>query len=141
MDYRSVTDSKYFQLNGNYAISKFVNLLFSIGLKKRLQDSQIQGIVGLIIVYAPHPGGVKSQIYRGEPLLNRMLYEIILKVLPWAMLDPIEGALTPLYLALKTPKSGLYFGNCREQPINPYATEEKAEELWKKSCEMVGQAF
>lgn len=134
INYETVTLNKGFQVNGHYAQSKLANVLFTLSLHDRLKGKNVS-------VYAAHPGGIRTQIYRGDPLMDRAINQIVPRVLPWAMLEPIDGSLTPLFLAFFHPEQGRgkYFADLREQPMNPYATIEAADELWKKSCEFIGK--
>lgn len=136
IEYETLSASKGFEVNGHYAQSKFANVLFTLSLAEKLKDDKVS-------VYAAHPGGIRTQIYRGDPFVNRIMNQILPIVLPWSLLEPIDGSLTPLYLAFHTPKEGKgkYFADLREQPMNPYATKAEADLLWSKSCEFVGQKF
>ncbi|KAG7460577.1 hypothetical protein MATL_G00200210 [Megalops atlanticus] len=117
-----------------YSQSKLANLLFTVELSQRLQDSGVT-------VNALTPGMVQTNLGRHVhiPLLAKPLFHLA----SWAFLkSPREGAQTPLYLACSADVEGVggrCFANCKEEELLPKARDEQvARKLWDVSQVMVG---
>ncbi|MFT7813368.1 retinol dehydrogenase 14-like, partial [Arapaima gigas] len=117
-----------------YGRSKLANLLFTLELAKRLEDSGVT-------VNAVTPGVVRTNLGRHVriPLLARPLFGLI----SWAFFKtPLEGAQTSLYLACSPDVEGVRgkcFADCKEAELLPKATDEEvAAKLWDISEIMVG---
>ncbi|MDF1764703.1 MAG: SDR family NAD(P)-dependent oxidoreductase [Oleibacter sp.] len=106
----------------NYGRSKLANLLFVRGLASRLKDEAI-------LVNGFHPGGVKSDIWRGTPsLFNRIIY-------PFLVTEK-AGAETQIFLATepKLNESGQYFCRKKKDFTSPRSRNKKLiDDLWTYS--------
>ncbi|XP_048831137.1 retinol dehydrogenase 14a isoform X1 [Brienomyrus brachyistius] len=117
-----------------YSRSKLANLLFTVELAKRLEDTGVT-------VNALTPGIVRTNLGRhvSVPLLARPLLKLASLVF---FKSPLEGAQTSVYLACSPDVEGVQgkcFADCREQDLLPKATDEDlAGKLWDISEVMVG---
>ncbi|MCI4376895.1 hypothetical protein PGIGA_G00193600 [Pangasianodon gigas] len=117
-----------------YSRSKLANLLFTLELSRRLEDTGVT-------VNALTPGIVRTNLGRHVhvPLLAKPLVSLA----SWALLrSPEEGARTAVYLACSPDVEGVQgkcFADCHEQKLLPKATDEDvAKKLWDISEVMVG---
>lgn len=117
-----------------YSRSKLANLLFTLELSRRLEDTGVT-------VNALTPGIVRTNLGRHVhvPLLAKPLVSLA----SWALLkSPEEGARTSVYLACSPDVEGVRgkcFADCQEQKLLPKATDEDmAKKLWDISEVMVG---
>lgn len=137
-----------------YGQSKTANILFAVGLEKRLADKGIHA-------YALHPGGIMTNLGRHMTeddrkwMMERMRKQAEetgkegqgFKSIP-------QGAATTCWVATTdavADSGGLYCEDCHvadqddEDPmggVRSYAIDEdNAEKLWAMSEEMVGQTF
>lgn len=125
---------------GAYGQSKSANVLFSVGLNKRIEKD---GVISVAV----HPGAIKTELGRhiGEEKIKKA-FEKMAKTNPnlyFKNLD--EGCSTTLVAALdpKVTKDDIFFAECQiagwapEWSTNP----EKAEQLWTLSEKLVGKEF
>lgn len=117
-----------------YSRSKLANLLFTLELGRRLEDTGVT-------VNALTPGMVRTELGRHVyvPLLARPLVSLA----SWALLrSPEEGARTSVYLTCSPDVEGVRgkcFADCQEQKLLPKATDDDvAKKLWDISEVMVG---
>lgn len=117
-----------------YGRSKLANLLFTLELGRRLEDTGVT-------VNALTPGIVRTELGRHVhvPLLAKPLVSLA----TWALLrSPEEGARTSVYLASSPDVEavrGKCFADCQEQKLLPKAIDEGvAAKLWDISEVMVG---
>jgi NAD(P)-dependent dehydrogenase (short-subunit alcohol dehydrogenase family) len=112
-----------------YEISKLCNVLFT---KSLARDEANKGIG----MYSLHPGTIATDIWRSVP-------GIILPLLKWAMKMKTveEGAQTTIYCATSDAcanENGLYYTDRQVKKPSRLARDESlADELWKKSAELV----
>ncbi|XP_077092772.1 retinol dehydrogenase 14a [Siphateles boraxobius] len=117
-----------------YARSKLANLLFTLELSHRLEDTGVT-------VNALTPGIVRTNLGRHVhiPLLVKPLFNLASRAF---FKSPEEGAQTSIYLACSDDVDGLHgkcFANCLEEQLLAKATDEEvAKKLWDISEVMVG---
>ncbi|KAI5611743.1 retinol dehydrogenase 14, partial [Silurus asotus] len=117
-----------------YSRSKLANLLFTLELSRRLENTGVT-------VNALTPGIVRTNLGRHVhiPLLAKPLVNLA----SWALCrSPEEGAKTSVYLACSSDVEGVQgkcFADCQEQKLLPKATDEgMSKKLWDMSEVMVG---
>ncbi|KAI5108382.1 retinol dehydrogenase 14, partial [Silurus meridionalis] len=117
-----------------YSRSKLANLLFTLELSRRLENTGVT-------VNALTPGIVRTNLGRHVhiPLLAKPLVNLA----SWALCkSPEEGARTSVYLACSSDVEGVQgkcFADCQEQKLLPKATDEgMSKKLWDMSEVMVG---
>ena len=111
----------------NYAKSKLANVLFTVELAERLQNSGVE-------TYSLHPGLIFTNI---NPIFRTRLANILRLLL----LSPTQGAQTSIYCAISDKvigKSGKYFANCAEGIRFWFVNKKEANNLWRLSEEMLG---
>ncbi|XP_067277430.1 retinol dehydrogenase 14a [Pseudorasbora parva] len=117
-----------------YARSKLANLLFTLELSHRLEDTGVT-------VNALTPGIVRTNLGRHIhiPLLVKPLFNLASRAF---FKSPEEGAQTSIYLACSEDVEGVQgkcFANCLEEQLLAKATDEEvAKKLWDISEVMVG---
>ncbi|KAH7042104.1 hypothetical protein B0J12DRAFT_213947 [Macrophomina phaseolina] len=120
-----------------YGQSKTANILFSVGLNKRLAE---KGVVS----YSLHPGAIATELGRE---MTGELKDALADLLKRANQKPSneEGSSTTLVAALDPALNdikGVYLDDCQLAKPEPYAVDlEKAEKLWALSEELVKQKF
>jgi dehydrogenase/reductase SDR family protein 13 len=107
----------------DYAVTKLMNVLHAKELARRLAGTPVT-------TYAPHPGGVASNIWRAVPQPFQWLLKLFLD-------SNEEGARTQLWCATApelASQTGRYYVKCHEAPCNPLAEDEAlARELWTRT--------
>ncbi|HEY7508564.1 MAG TPA: SDR family oxidoreductase [Nitrososphaera sp.] len=116
-----------------YGQSKLANILFTRELARRLAD---RGVTANCF----HPGGVKTDLMEGNPLLYRAAWAAASPFL----LSPEKGADTGVYLA-SSPEveqvTGRYFVKRKiSEPSEAARDDEAAARLWTISEELTGVA-
>ena len=142
-----------------YGRSKTANILFAVGFDKRHRDRGVRAA-------AVHPGGIKTELGRYvEPgRMEKVVNEINQHLAaqgkgPFQWKSIPQGAATSVWAAVVAPADeigGRYCENCHvgktvpddapitavSEGVRGYALDAKtAEELWKKSEELVGESF
>ncbi|GAB6090620.1 SDR family NAD(P)-dependent oxidoreductase [Spirochaeta dissipatitropha] len=123
-------ENKY-RLWQSYAQSKLANLLFTLELAQRLEDTGAE-------VYAVHPGAVASQMG-----VNREtgFGAGIMRMLKPFFQSPEEAAATALFLATAPQtgaESGTYWYRMKQvKPGSQALNTDTAQRLWKISEEMI----
>lgn len=117
-----------------YSRSKLANLLFTLELSRRLEDTGVTA-------NALTPGIVRTNL--GRHIHVPLLAKPLVSLASWALLkSPEEGARTSVYLACSPDVEGVQgkcFADCQEQKLLPKATDEDvAKKLWDISEVMVG---
>ena len=109
-----------------YRASKLAQILFTYELARRLPAST--GVT----VNACHPGWVASNFGRDGGLLTRVGVALTRPLHP-----NVEGARTPLYLAMSEEVTGItgrYFAVERDARSSPLSYDEQlARRLWKRA--------
>jgi NAD(P)-dependent dehydrogenase (short-subunit alcohol dehydrogenase family) len=133
----------------SYGQSKTSNVLFAVGLEKRLAASGVHA-------YAVHPGVIMTELGRHMDENDLATLQARSESLGgWAVKSIPAGAATSVYAATAPElegKGGIYLEDCHVSDINDeenavegvrsYALDaEAAEKLWALSEEMVGQQF
>ena len=113
-----------------YADSKLYNIMFTIYLAKKLEDTNIT-------VNCLHPGYVKTKIG-----LNNFFLQLLKPLVKLGGMSLEEGAKTSLYV-ITSPKvdktSGKFFTKMKEKKPNALVfNKEKQKELWNLSLELTG---
>lgn len=134
----------------SYGQAKTANVLFSVGLEKRLAEKGVHS-------YAVHPGGIRTNLGRHlteediATLMKRM-EENAGKSVAFKTVE--AGAATSCYAATAPEiagKGGVYLEDCHvaavddesgEEGVRSYAVDaDNAEQLWAVSEQIVGQKF
>ncbi|XP_014562277.1 hypothetical protein COCVIDRAFT_21853 [Bipolaris victoriae FI3] len=119
-----------------YGQSKTANILFSIGINKRLGDKGIKS-------YALHPGAIPTNMSRDLDSDSEELIAIGKTMTLIKNLD--QGAATVLVAALDpalNEEQGIFLDDCQIRDAAPHATDpDKAEKLWELSEKLVGTKF
>jgi NAD(P)-dependent dehydrogenase (short-subunit alcohol dehydrogenase family) len=129
-----------------YGQSKTANVLFAVGLERRLGSRGVHAL-------ALHPGGIVTELGRH---LEPHDLELLLKRRPGLKMKTVEaGAATQVFAATAPElegRGGVYLEDCHVAAVNDaadaqdgvrsYALDpENAERLWKVSEELVGERF
>lgn len=117
-----------------YSQSKLANLLFTLELSRKLEETGVT-------VNALTPGIVRTNL--GRHVYIPMLVKPLFNLASWAFFkSPEEGAQTSIYLACSPDVEGVQgkcFANCQEEQLLDKATnEEVAKRLWDISEVLVG---
>jgi NAD(P)-dependent dehydrogenase (short-subunit alcohol dehydrogenase family) len=131
----------------SYGRSKTANILFSVGLDRRLNNRDVRSA-------AVHPGGIQTELGR------HLTPELIAQIMPagpasFKFKTIPQGAATQVWSAVVAPASavgGRYCEDCHvaettndaasRQGVRSYALDPaRADALWAKSEQMVGERF
>jgi retinol dehydrogenase-12 len=112
-----------------YGASKLANILFTLELARRLEDT-------VVTANCLHPGVVATNIFSSMGFSGK-LFGMLAK--PF-LLTPADGAKTSVYLASSpavSAVSGRFFDKCRETALAPEARDPAAaQRLWSVSEEL-----
>lgn len=131
-----------------YGNSKTANILFSVGLEKRLGSKGVHA-------YAVHPGVIMTELSRHMDEEDFERLQAQTPNAPITMKSVEAGAATSCYSATAPElegKGGIYLEDCHiaeemtdttvRRGVRPYALDpESAEKLWALSEKLVGQSF
>jgi len=139
-----------------YGRSKTANILFAVGFDKRHRRRGVRAA-------AVHPGGIQTELgrYMGTESLKKLVEQINQRLAaagkgPFQFKSIPQGAATSVWAGVVAPAEeigGKYCENCHVAQLVPddvnfsegvrgYALDpDKAEALWKKSEELVGESF
>ncbi|KAF2442547.1 NAD(P)-binding protein [Karstenula rhodostoma CBS 690.94] len=136
-----VTDDTTYIPFGAYGLSKTANILFSVGLNKKVGGKGVRS-------FALHPGEIMTDLHRTtDPAWLAMAKERGTKVGLKGDKSAEEGAATSVVAAvdpgLGGEKEGVFLEDCQVSAKVPsYAVDEKeAERLWEVSEGLVGEKF
>ncbi|EUC51131.1 hypothetical protein COCMIDRAFT_80292 [Bipolaris oryzae ATCC 44560] len=119
-----------------YGQSKTANILFSIGINKKLGGKGIRS-------YALHPGAIPTNMSRDLDSNSEELEAVGKTMKLLKTLD--QGAATVLVAALDpalNDEKGVFLDDCQIRDAAPHATDpDKAEKLWELSEKLVGTKF
>jgi len=117
-----------------YGQSKTANLLFTRELARRLDGTGVT-------VNALHPGGIRSNLGRG----NGPLLDAVQRVVGLFLRSPEQGARTSVHLATSDEvrgKTGGYYASCRPKTVAAHAFDDaNARRLWDLSQELTGAPY
>ncbi len=133
LDFDDLQSTRRFTSNLAYARSKLANILFTIELDRRLQDSGVTA-------RALHPGLVGTSFAQGRE--SSKIMAVTMRLLKPFFATPAEGAATTVHLATSPHREisrGLYWADEDVKPRLPIASDEDAaRRLWDVSAELVG---
>lgn len=116
-----------------YGMSKLANILFTVELARRLEETRVTA-------NAVHPGGVATRLGSNAGRLGR----VVNPALRLFLKTPEQGAAMSLYVATSpelAKTNGRYFADSRErEPSSAARDASAAQRLWNLSCEWVGIA-
>jgi len=139
-----------YEIWASYGQSKTANIMFSVGLEKRLAGKGIHA-------YAVHPGGIQTNL--GRHLSEEDMAVLIKRIEKnagesVAFKNVQAGAATTCYAATApeiAARGGVYCEDCHVADVNDddptgsvksYAVDpDNADKLWALSEEMVGERF
>jgi NAD(P)-dependent dehydrogenase (short-subunit alcohol dehydrogenase family) len=114
-----------------YGHSKLCNMLYTLALQDKLQDTAVT-------VNALHPGAVSTNLGTQNGWYVRPLYAL----LRLFFRSPEKGARSSVFLACEPQggtSRGKYFYDCKAIAPKPWALDKKAAaQLWQVSAELVG---
>lgn len=131
-----------------YAQSKLANLLFSYELAARLQQASQQ-----TAALAAHPGVARTELFRWDPLLTRVLLSPAMRMLTFRMVHSAESGALPILRAAVDPAatSGEYYGPARGKEFTgpPVLVQSSArshdvadaQRLWHVSEQLTGVSY
>ena len=99
-----------------------------------------------VTVYALHPGGVKSDIWRYWKALKKPYIRPFVMLLMFLFFkDCKQGAQTSIYCSVAEELkgvSGLYYSDCRVKKVNKLAKDPGlAKKLWDVSERITGESW
>jgi NAD(P)-dependent dehydrogenase (short-subunit alcohol dehydrogenase family) len=123
LNFEDLQGERNFNSLNTFGASKMANLLFTMGLARRLENTGIT-------VNAIHPGLVRSNILK-ESFLP-------LRLLTWLVSSPPQKATDSILQVATAPEfekiTGKFFHHAKELQIPGYASNQEAQEqLWKMS--------
>ncbi|XP_027054319.1 uncharacterized protein LOC113681427, partial [Pocillopora damicornis] len=124
---------------GRYAQSKLAQVVFTKELSRRLEGTGVT-------VYALHPGGVNSDIWRNYKFLENPFLKPFVTLIAYLFLkDCKQGAQTSIYCSVAEELegvSGLYFSDCKVREGNKLAKDPGlAKKLWDVSERITGESW
>ena len=128
--------TRKYTLFGQYAQTKLANILFTKELARRYPN---------LLVYAVHPGLVRTNVTSNMPWIMQILNDIFAWFVASMQKKPSQGAYSSVLCAAGPtpllPPSGAYIVNCQAQPLTKFAdSPHDAKRLWIVSEELVGLA-
>jgi len=119
---------------GQYAISKFANVIFTRELARRLEGT---GVTTNVL----HPGSVATEFARDYPVwLTEIVRTVFVRLS--VVKTAFEGCQTTLYCALAPELehvSGHYFSDCKPKAMNREALDDRlCVEFWEISEKLTG---
>jgi NAD(P)-dependent dehydrogenase (short-subunit alcohol dehydrogenase family) len=128
---RAVTTHRYSRY-GSYDDSKLANVLFTLGLARRLAPGQS--------AHSIHPGVIGTNLARSMGVMGKV-FVFFLKLFSKS---PAQGAATSVFAATAPElagQSGSYLANCAVASSSPEGRDaELAERLWAVSAQIVAAA-
>lgn len=121
-----------------YARSKLANVMHCVALTKRIRTNNS---ASKLTANSCHPGTVDTSLVRLE-WFQKYVKTIFAPIIWFVLKTELDGAQTPLYLALSKKVAGVsgkYFSDCKEAKMHPLAEDELAcEILYNNSLEQCG---
>jgi len=143
-----------YTLFGQYSMTKLANLLTARELARRYNSggTPIDASNAALVVFAVHPGLVRTNVVSNLPLLYRMANRAFGWIVASFSKTPEEGAFSSVY-AVATPLSripfsplkGSYVVNCAERETTAYVDGPTgsldATRLWEWSADIVSTSL
>lgn len=131
IDFEDLMGENTFKPFKAYSQAKLANIVFTKGLKDRLNGSNVS-------VYALHPGVVRTGF--GSDFGG--IFKVLIKISQPFMRSPEKGAETTLFVVSEDSVkqlSGSYFKDCKVKDPIPEASDPKViQRLWEESEKLVG---
>jgi NAD(P)-dependent dehydrogenase (short-subunit alcohol dehydrogenase family) len=131
LDFDNLQGEKSYGFLSAYFRSKLENIIFSMDLARRLEDTGVT-------VNCMSPGPARTRFGDNMTGLAGLLPRLVKRLMP----SPEKGARTLIYLASAPAVdsiSGRFFLHQRARPTKPVASDpEVAARLWRVSAELVG---
>lgn len=145
MDFSDLLFEKKYSKIKAYGRSKLENLLFTLGLKHKIEQSGLD-----IIVAVAHPGGSRTNL--GREMNSNLIYKMVSPLSGFFTQSAYQGALPQIRAAVDdTVKSGDFYGprgwfGLKGKPVLVKAKKDAydldlAEKLWKYSEEVMDITF
>jgi len=134
-----------FSLFGQYAATKWCNILFTVALVER-QQTATGSNSNVVRCYAVHPGLVRTNVVRNMPWYLYVPNTVFAGVLALLQKTPAQGAWCTVFCATTTTRTaidatnGRYWVNRAPQELvleDPDRVREQANKLWQWSCRQV----
>ncbi|XP_055529807.1 retinol dehydrogenase 14 isoform X1 [Wyeomyia smithii] len=113
-----------------YNLSKFVEIMFTQELARRLKDTRVTA-------NCLHPGVIDTGIWRNVPFPINLLF----KPIQMCFRTPEEGARTTVFLTVSPDVanvSGKYFRGCKENELNQWVQDKDVQwKLWEAAKSLV----
>ena len=133
IDFDDLQGEKRYSVAKAYSQSKLANVLFTVGLAKRLQGTGVTA-------NSLHPGLVATNFGQN----NGRLWGLVFRLVYLVGISPEKGAETQIYLATSPDVAnvtGKYFDKKKPVEPNPAAKDDATvERLWKVSEQLTGMA-
>lgn len=134
IDWDDVQNERRYSALRVYGQSKTANMLFTRELSRRLDGTGVT-------VNALHPGGIRSNLGRG----NGVLLDAVQRAVGLFLRSPEQGARTSVHLATSDEllgKTGGYYARCRPKTAAAHAFDDAAaRRLWQLSEELTGMPY
>ncbi|KAL4506985.1 hypothetical protein ABPG72_001406 [Tetrahymena utriculariae] len=129
-------EKRSYDRNSAYSQSKIANILFTIGLQKRITQQKLNGIAVSL-----HPGVVRTELTRHYTGILGLIKFLISPLWYIFSKSPEQGAQTSLYCVHESFDrlvKGGYYSDCKIKKYgNKQITEENADKFWDISLKQL----